>query len=481
MAVPSSNIGLQQGIQGEFGGSNPTCISEYYRGGTYVPSSVAAVPSSGQIAFSDFRGTTKTFYGNLTTAASVAEGSSITVTLSGGTGIPDGTYYWSLGEFTGSASATDFAASSGSFSVANNTGSFNVSASVDSTYEGVGTFKVLLGLTSGFTTSIASTSSISLIDGSKILSHSISNATLYRVSGLSPSTVTLTTSNFTNGSVLYYSLVNGGVSTADFSSISGTTAVSGNSATIVLDPLTKVGAGLAQKTFNVEIRGEAGGAVLLTTSNLTLLASPGVSVGYTYSSVYEGQYNPLQYTITNAPDTFASPYRVKLVASGTAANSADLDTYLSPIYTTVRVFEGGTNVIYDAAVESAETLTLNLYWPENDATSRGSTTFTINNSSNYTLQMSKTGGTASGQPVTVTATLSTLTAKPTSQSVTIQSSSDNVTFTDLYTGRIDANATSWSSVVYSNSVTSILRPTIYFRSIIQYHTNRTATLSNTWV
>lgn len=48
-------------IQTEFGGSNPISLSEYYAGGSYVPSSTSgtngAVPSSGTIAMSKFYGT----------------------------------------------------------------------------------------------------------------------------------------------------------------------------------------------------------------------------------------------------------------------------------------------------------------------------------------------------------------------------------------------------------------------------------------
>ena len=58
MAVPSANVGLSD-IQTEFGGSNPIAISEYYSGGSFVPSGSPApngpIPSSGQIAIGQFR------------------------------------------------------------------------------------------------------------------------------------------------------------------------------------------------------------------------------------------------------------------------------------------------------------------------------------------------------------------------------------------------------------------------------------------
>ena len=47
-------------VQTEFGGSNPISLGEYYKGGSYVPTSITAnIPSSGAIDLSIFRGVTK--------------------------------------------------------------------------------------------------------------------------------------------------------------------------------------------------------------------------------------------------------------------------------------------------------------------------------------------------------------------------------------------------------------------------------------
>ena len=58
MAVPS-NPKLSD-IQSEFGGSNPIELTEYYSGGPLVPAGTPApngpIPSSGQIAMGQFRG-----------------------------------------------------------------------------------------------------------------------------------------------------------------------------------------------------------------------------------------------------------------------------------------------------------------------------------------------------------------------------------------------------------------------------------------
>jgi hypothetical protein len=63
MALPSSGPLSLADIQGEFGGSNPISLSEYYAGGGLVPSGTTgtygAVPSSGTISIQNFYGTQK--------------------------------------------------------------------------------------------------------------------------------------------------------------------------------------------------------------------------------------------------------------------------------------------------------------------------------------------------------------------------------------------------------------------------------------
>ena len=61
MAIQTSGAITLSDIQTEFGGSNPVSLSEYYAGGSYVPSGTSgtngAVPTSGEIEVSDFYGT----------------------------------------------------------------------------------------------------------------------------------------------------------------------------------------------------------------------------------------------------------------------------------------------------------------------------------------------------------------------------------------------------------------------------------------
>jgi hypothetical protein len=58
MALQTSGSISLDDIQAEFGGSNPISLSEYYRGGAYVPDTAAnsGIPTSGTISLDDFYG-----------------------------------------------------------------------------------------------------------------------------------------------------------------------------------------------------------------------------------------------------------------------------------------------------------------------------------------------------------------------------------------------------------------------------------------
>ena len=62
MTLPSSGALSFSQIQGEFGGSNPIGLNEYYRGGPIVPNhgNTSPIPTSGQISVSQFYGTSVT-------------------------------------------------------------------------------------------------------------------------------------------------------------------------------------------------------------------------------------------------------------------------------------------------------------------------------------------------------------------------------------------------------------------------------------
>lgn len=68
MAIPSTGKVSLGDMQTEFGGSNPISLSEYYRGGLYVPTSLTQVPVTGTpISIGIFRGSQKTLPLTITT------------------------------------------------------------------------------------------------------------------------------------------------------------------------------------------------------------------------------------------------------------------------------------------------------------------------------------------------------------------------------------------------------------------------------
>ena len=80
MAIVSSGTisihtaaGTNRSITGEFGGTAPHALSEYYRGGANVPSGATGVPADGTIKLSDFYGAANTF--STTLVSSITAGS----------------------------------------------------------------------------------------------------------------------------------------------------------------------------------------------------------------------------------------------------------------------------------------------------------------------------------------------------------------------------------------------------------------------
>ena len=97
-------------------------------------------------------------------SSSVNEGSALTFNV-GGTGITNGTYYWSINNTT--TAAGDFSASTGSFTITNNVGSFTVTAVADATTEGAQTFTVSLRTGSVSGTIVATSSTVTINDTSR--------------------------------------------------------------------------------------------------------------------------------------------------------------------------------------------------------------------------------------------------------------------------------------------------------------------------
>ena len=108
MALPSSGTLSINDIVGEFGGSAPHSLSEYYRGGNFVPNSSlnSNIPTSGQIKISNFYGAANQIWdttvtvGKVTFFGNINAYGYITIGGSGGS-VSDGTV-----DFLGGATLT---------------------------------------------------------------------------------------------------------------------------------------------------------------------------------------------------------------------------------------------------------------------------------------------------------------------------------------------------------------------------------------
>ena len=112
MTLPSSGALSLQSIQGEFGGSNPISLNEYYRNGGLVPdhANTASIPTSGVIDVQDFYGTSSASPLDLTHNINMKQ-------FSQGAGKNLFTMYGYSSNFTGSPTptASDTSISAGGF------------------------------------------------------------------------------------------------------------------------------------------------------------------------------------------------------------------------------------------------------------------------------------------------------------------------------------------------------------------------------
>ena len=102
MAVKTSgSLGLKTDIVGEFGGTAPHALGEYYRNGAYVTENNTSIPTSGEIKFSFFYNSVKQFIFTIT--ANTQEADLATLALAAGWNgsdvlnatVASGVYLWS--------------------------------------------------------------------------------------------------------------------------------------------------------------------------------------------------------------------------------------------------------------------------------------------------------------------------------------------------------------------------------------------------
>lgn len=202
----------------------------------------------------------------LSSNGSVNEGESMVVTVTT-TNVTDGTVlYWSTSNIT--TSDSDFTATSGTTTITSNSGSFSVAAVADSTTEGAETFGITLRTGSQSGPIVASTTNKTINDTSQAPSYSASSAS--SINEGSALGVTVTTTNVSDGTTLYWTNNHTTTSAADFSSNSGSFTITSNSGTfnvpVVADSTTE-----GAETFTVEIRtGSTSGTIVATLPSITV-------------------------------------------------------------------------------------------------------------------------------------------------------------------------------------------------------------------
>jgi len=249
--------------------------------------------------------------------SSINEGSSGTFNVTT-TNVSDSTVlYWSINH--GTSAAADFSATSGSFLINGNTGSFVVSPSADLTTEGSQTFTISIrtGSTSG--TVVATSSSVTINDTSTtpvVPSYTFSSVPTSINEG-SSGTFNVTTTNVTNGTILYWTVKNSTTSNLDFDSASGSFSISGNAGSFVVSPsadLTTEGA----QAFQIDLRtGSTSGTIVATSSSVTINDTSTTPVTPEYyftsvpSSMTEGDYQTVSIITSNVPNGTTLHWTIK--------------------------------------------------------------------------------------------------------------------------------------------------------------------------
>jgi hypothetical protein len=311
----------------------------------------------------------------------VNEGSAAVFNVTG-TNIPNGTYYWTIGNNT--TSNADFSTNSGSFTITSNTGSFSVTATGDLTTEGSETFFVTIRSGS--------------ING-PILADSVDSLVTINDTSLTPPAPTLALSPTT---FAYSSVVNNVPSTqrVTFTSTNGA---------VTVDSVSTVGA-TSNSVVTIDYTGATGSPS--TGAPFTVNGTKYIDVSYYLTSGTSGSATLSASTTDGSKAATLSWSAIPSYAISPATSSVNEGSSLTFNVTTTSVTNGtvlnwAINTNTGDFGTSSGTVTINsntgtfTVTPTADSTTEGAETFSV---SIYT-------GSISGTPV---ATSSTVTINDTS-------------------------------------------------------------------
>lgn len=387
MTTPISGVIGLLDIQNEFAGVNPIGINEYYAGGAYVPSGTSGIPSSGQIAINNFYNKSKQNWGSVTpNTTTVGEGGTVTFTYIPGVGIPDGTYYYRIDLISNLDSADFSTALQGSFTVSGGVGTIAITIATDTTIDGAGTFRLLVGNASGVSVVYVTSATVSVSDTYSVWINTPSRSTVYRYANLNTaytnSTYTIGSSGLA-GTTLAWALETSSGSTApttaDLVSISGYVTIPADGSAGIVNITAKTWAGeyiASDKTFTLVLT-LPNGSNVRTTSGVTVIASPVFSTGASPTTVREGQTSTIYLGTTNVP-LGASAAQLYFTMSGTASPTTDWYGGVSQGVTDLNLAYQVADIIMasDTLSEGTETLTFN--WRINNYSGTVVASVTIN-------------------------------------------------------------------------------------------------------
>lgn len=233
---------------------------------------------------------------------SVSEGGAASFVVST-TGVANGTsLYWTLVPVT--TGTSDFDALTGTITVLNNSASFVVNPIADNLTEGSEAFRVFLRTDSVFGPIVASTANVIVNDTSLSPPTYSFNTVPATIAEDAAGIFSVSTTNLSDGTILYWTINHGTTGAADFAGNNGTVTIVNNAATFSIVPIADFTTE-GQQTFTVSLRtGSLVGPVVATTGTVTVL-DVSQNATFNFSSLAPTMLEGTSYTVgistTNVP------------------------------------------------------------------------------------------------------------------------------------------------------------------------------------
>lgn len=368
MVLQASGLISLSNIKSEFNGIDPVELSDYYRGGVYVPNLPlnANVPTSGTINVQNFYGATVATFNISPNVSTVNEGGTVRFNVT--TNNFSGTLYWSiLGGVTNSdfSSPLNAVTAGGTLTVSANSGLLDLTTSADLTTEGSESFSVRLKALSTSGPVVTQSSNVFINDTSVnpfyvTLTRS-TDATI-----IQPNTVTftLTSNGIPNGRTVGYTIT--GVTQDDLtggSVLSGNFIINNNTAAITVNVASFVGEVFIVDSFSDQVRKYNASQNATSITNELQRRSGNNSFEYMYwrptgTNLY--LLNPFtdsldQYNLTTPFSIILPNMTLNTVKGFPSAITAPAGLYISTAGTNVVVLDSVDKVVYRMAMGTAWT------------------------------------------------------------------------------------------------------------------------------